>query len=223
MADQRRNTTWLASVVAGVIIGAVESVLAIAFAALVFGGLLVSNLPDGIGLYLGAAALTLAFMAWRSGSRGVVGSVQDAAAAVLGLVAAAAAKKAADLAYNARISGVEDYEHPDIFLTVVAATLVVTVLCGILFVVIGRFRLGGLDPARAVSGRRRVPRRHGMAALQSWDLRRLGGIPEPEHGRRLPRRAVVQLCPRADPPVPPRPLAFGPRVRRDSCSSRSGS
>ncbi len=144
MADQRRNTTWLASVVAGVIIGAVESVLAIAFAALVFGGLLVSNLPDGIGLYLGAAALTLAFMAWRSGSRGVVGSVQDAAAAVLGLVAAAAAKKAADLAYNARISGVEDYEHPDIFLTVVAATLVVTVLCGILFVVIGRFRLGGL-------------------------------------------------------------------------------
>jgi SulP family sulfate permease len=73
-----------------------------------------------------------------------VGSVQDAAAAVLGLVASAAAKKAADLAYNARISGLKDYEHPDIFLTVVAATLVVTVLCGILFLVIGRFRLGGL-------------------------------------------------------------------------------
>ncbi|HEX6580697.1 MAG TPA: SulP family inorganic anion transporter [Actinomycetota bacterium] len=144
MVEQRRSSTWLASVVAGLIIGAVESVLAIAFAALVFGGLLAARLPDGIGLYLGAAALTLGFMAWRSGSRGVVGSVQDAAAAVLGLVAAAAAAKAADLAYFARISGVKDYEHPDIFLTVVAATLVVTVLCGILFLVIGRFRLGGL-------------------------------------------------------------------------------
>ncbi len=144
MVEQRRSSTWLASVVAGLIIGAVESVLAIAFAALVFGGLLAARLPDGIGLYLGAAALTLAFMAWRSGSRGVVGSVQDAAAAVLGLVAAAAAAKAADLAYFARISGLKNYEHPDIFLTVVAATLVVTVLCGILFLVIGRFRLGGL-------------------------------------------------------------------------------
>ena len=144
MVQERRPSPWLASVAAGLIIGAVESVLAIAFAALVFGGLLAARLPDGIGLYLGAAALTLAFLAWRSGSRGVVGSVQDAAAAVLGLVASVAAKKAADLAYNARISHLKNYEHPDIFLTVVAATLVVTVLCGILFLVIGRFRLGGL-------------------------------------------------------------------------------
>ena len=144
MVGERPPSSWLASVAAGLIIGAVESVLAIAFAALVFGGLLAARLPDGIGLYLGAAALTLAFLAWRSGSRGVVGSVQDAAAAVLGLVASVAAKKAADLAYNARISHLKNYEHPDIFLTVVAATLVVTVLVGILFLVIGRFRLGGL-------------------------------------------------------------------------------
>jgi len=144
MVVQRRATTWLASIAAGLIIGAVESVLAIAFAALVFGGLLGARLPDGIGLYLGAAALTLAFMAWRSGSRGVVGSVQDAAAAVLGLVAAAAAAKAADLDLIARQSGLEVHDRPDVFLTVVAATLVVTVLCGILFSVIGRFRLGAL-------------------------------------------------------------------------------
>src|ERR671925_1034706 len=144
MIDRRRVTTWLASVAAGLIIGAVESVLAIAFAALVFGGLLVIRLPDGIGLYLAAAALTLGFLAWRAGRRGVVGSVQDAAAAVLGLVASAAAAKAADLAYVAQISGVKDFERPNVFLTVIAATLVVTLLCGILFLVIGRFRLGGL-------------------------------------------------------------------------------
>jgi SulP family sulfate permease len=144
MVEQRRASRWFASVAAGLIIGAVECVLAIAFAALVFGGLLGARLPDGIGLYLGAAALTLAVMAWRSGSRGVVGSVQDAAAAVLGLVASAAAAKAADLDLIARQSGLEVHGRPDIFLTVVAATLVVTVLCGILFLVIGRFRLGGL-------------------------------------------------------------------------------
>ena len=39
-----------ASLAAGVIIGAVEAVLAIAFAAFVFGGLLVGRLSDGIGL-----------------------------------------------------------------------------------------------------------------------------------------------------------------------------
>ena len=93
----------VASLAAGLIIGAVEAVLAIAFAAFVFGGLPRGRLADGIGLYLVAAALTLAFLAWRAGRRGVVGSVQDAAAAVLAVVAAtAAAKAAADFAQVAR-------------------------------------------------------------------------------------------------------------------------
>ena len=145
MADRRRATTWLSWVVAGLIIGAVECVLAIAFATVVFGrGSLVLRLPDGIGLYLGAAALTLGFLAWRSGPRGVVGTVQDAATVVLGLVAAAVSTKVADLDHAAQQGGLKGYDRPDIFLTVVAATLVVTVGCGVLFYVVGRFRLGGL-------------------------------------------------------------------------------
>ena len=144
MVGERRPTAWLASVAAGLIIGAVESVLAIAFAALVFGGLLAARLPDGIGLYLGAAALILGFLAWRAGSRGVVGSVQDAPAAVLALVASVAAKKAADLDHIARQSGLKDYERPDVFLTVIAATIVVTLLCGVVFLVVGRYRFGKL-------------------------------------------------------------------------------
>ena len=87
---------------AGVIIGAVETVLAVAFAALVFGGLLIQHLPDAIGLYLAAAAVTLGILAWRGGSRGVVGTVQDAAAAVLSVVAAAAAAKATALRRSPR-------------------------------------------------------------------------------------------------------------------------
>jgi hypothetical protein len=88
VSEVRRSVGLLATLVAGVTIGAIEAVLAISFAALVFGGYLSQFLADGIGLYLAAAALTLAILAWRAGSRGVVGSVQDAAAAVLAIVAA---------------------------------------------------------------------------------------------------------------------------------------
>ena len=101
-------------------------------------------MPLGIGLYLGAAALTLGFLAWRAGPRGVVGTVQDVAAVVLGLVAAAVAKKVAELEHIAQQSGIADWERPDVFLTVIAATFLVTVLCGIVFSLVGRFRLGGL-------------------------------------------------------------------------------
>ena len=138
MVERRRPTTWLTWVAAGLIIGAVECVLAIAFAAFVFGrAALVRDLPAGIGLYLGAAVLTLGFLAWRAGPRGVVGSVQDAPAAVLAGVATVVTEKAAELAHTAQISGLADYDPPDVFLTVVTAGILVTVLCGIVFAVIG--------------------------------------------------------------------------------------
>jgi SulP family sulfate permease len=132
----------LPSLAAGLIIGAVEAVLAIAFAAFVFGGLLVGRLGDGIGLYLVAAVLTLGILAWRAGSRGVVGSVQDAAVAVLGVVATTTAARVALLA--AETTTGDAFEPPDVFLTVIAATLVVTVLCGVVFFALGKFKLGNL-------------------------------------------------------------------------------
>ncbi|MGZ8601411.1 MAG: SulP family inorganic anion transporter, partial [Actinomycetota bacterium] len=121
----------LAALAGGVVIGAVEVVLAISFAALVFGGYLAYYLSQGIGLYLVAAAVTLAILAWRAGSRGVVGSVQDAAAAVLAVVASTTALDAFGSLDRA-------------FLTVVAATVVVTLLTGVTFALLGVFRLGNL-------------------------------------------------------------------------------
>ena len=127
-------------------IGVVEVVLAVSFAALVFGGYLEEFLPAGIGIYLVAASLTLAILAWRAGVRGVVGSVQDAAAAVLAIVAAKAALDA--------------FGGPDqAFLTVVAATMVVTLLTALTFLLLGTFRLGQPRAVHPVSGRRRLPRR----------------------------------------------------------------
>jgi sulfate permease, SulP family len=142
VSEVRRSQGWLPSLAAGLIIGAVEAVLAIAFAAFVFGGVLVGRLGDGIGLYLVAAVLTLGILAWRAGSRGVVGSVQDAAVAVLGVVATTTAARVALLA--AETTTGDAFEPPDVFLTVIAATLVVTVLCGVVFFALGKFKLGNL-------------------------------------------------------------------------------
>ena len=131
MFEQRRTAGLLTTVAAGVIIGAVEAILAVSFAALVFGGYLEDFIPDGIALYLGAAALTLAIIAWRAGTRGVVGGMQAATAAVLSVVAATTA--------------VGTFGSPErAFLTVVAATLAVTVLSGAIFLVLGMLRRGNL-------------------------------------------------------------------------------
>jgi len=121
----------LATISAGAVIGMVEAVLAVSLAALVFGGYLEDVLPSGIGIYLVAATLALAILAWRAGVRGVVGSVQDAAAAVLAIVAASAALDT--------FGGVDQA-----FLTVVATTFVVTMLTALTFLLLGTFRLGNL-------------------------------------------------------------------------------
>jgi SulP family sulfate permease len=131
MAQDRWIGKALATISAGVVIGVVEVVLAVSFAAFVFGGYLDQFLPDGIGIYLVAASLTLAILAWRAGVRGVVGSVQDAAVAVLAVVATSAA--------------IDTYGSINrAFLTVVAATLVVTLLTALAFLLLGSFRLGNL-------------------------------------------------------------------------------
>jgi SulP family sulfate permease len=121
----------MAALAAGLVIGAVEVVLAISFAALVYGGYLAYFLSRGIGMYLVAAAVTLAILAWRAGSRGVVGSVQDAAAAVLAIVATTTALDAFGSLDRA-------------FLTVIAATVVVTLATGLTFALLGVFKLGNL-------------------------------------------------------------------------------
>ena len=128
---ERRKAGLPATIVAGGIIGAVAAVLAVSFAAIVFNGRIVDYIAEGISLYLGAAALTLGVFALLGGSRGVVGGMQPASALVLALISATIAVTA--------FGGVERG-----FLTVVAATLVVTVLCGVAFLALGAFRSGNL-------------------------------------------------------------------------------
>jgi sulfate permease, SulP family len=120
------------TVLAGIVIGAVEVVFAVAFASLVFAGYFEFYfLDDGVGLYLGAAALTLAFMAWRAGSRGIVGGLQGTGAAMMAIVSASAVVHAAG-------------SPQDVFFSAIAAILVATVLCGVVFLRLGSRRRGDL-------------------------------------------------------------------------------
>jgi sulfate permease, SulP family len=129
VSEQARTGRWPRVLVAGAGIGLVEAVFAVAFASLVFGGRIVYHMAEGIGLYLGAAFLTLAILAWRAGKRGVVGSLGATGAALLSIVAA-----------TTSLTGSTEAG----FLSVVAATVVVTVLCGVAFLVLGMRRRGDL-------------------------------------------------------------------------------
>jgi sulfate permease, SulP family len=136
VSEEGRSASTVVVVIGGLIIGAVETILACALAALVFGGYpLSARLADfivqGVNVYLGAAAVTLAFLAWRAGARGVVGSLQQATAAVAALVAASVAVTA----YGSPERG---------FLSVVAATLVITILSGAAYLTLGALRRGNL-------------------------------------------------------------------------------
>ncbi|HEX6332384.1 MAG TPA: SulP family inorganic anion transporter [Actinomycetota bacterium] len=119
------------SLLAGLAIGAVESLLVIAFAAIVFGGRIEGYLDDGIGVYLGAAAVALGVFAWLGGRRGIVAEMQGSSAAVLAIAMTSVA--------------LGTHGSPDrAFLTVVAATLVVTMLCGVVLLALGTLRRGNL-------------------------------------------------------------------------------
>jgi SulP family sulfate permease len=131
VSEQRRAQAALSVLMAGAVIGAVEAVLAVSFAALVYGGYLDQFRANGVGLYLLAAVITMVVFALRGGRRGVVGSVQDAAAAVLAVVAAKTAVGAYGSPYRS-------------FLSVVAVTIVVTLATGVTFLALGSFRLGNL-------------------------------------------------------------------------------
>ncbi len=158
-----------------------------------------------------AAALTLGFLAWRAGTRGVVGSVQDAATAVLAVVARRPRRtRSPTLALEVASAPAGRTSVPTSSSPSIAATLVVTVLCGVVFALLGRFRLGNL--VRFVP----YPVVGGFLAGTGWLLFK-GGI-FVASGVELHFRTVELLV----SPVDARALGAGARLRRDRCSSPSG-
>jgi sulfate permease, SulP family len=131
VSEEGRSASTVVVVIGGLVIGAVETVLACALAALVFNGYLEDFITRGTPLYLGAAAAVLAIFAWGAGSRGVVGSLQEPTAVVLAFVAA-----------NVAVTAFGGPERS--FLSAIAATLVVTLLVAGAFLALGVMRRGNL-------------------------------------------------------------------------------
>lgn len=123
--------TLIPALTQGVVMGVLEVVIATSFAALVFSGSLAIYLPSGIGIALFGAVAVMTIVALLSSFPGTVASVQDSTAAVLALAAAAIA---ANL----------DPGDPDIFLTVILAVGMSTIATGVVFLLLGTFRLGDL-------------------------------------------------------------------------------
>lgn len=115
---------------AAVLVGVLEVVIAISFAALIFSGPLADRVSAGIGIGLFAAAVFLVLISLLSSQLGTIGSVQDTSAAVLALVAASIA---------AAIPDADTRFH-----TAVVAIGLTSVLAGGLYFTLGTLRLGNL-------------------------------------------------------------------------------
>lgn len=132
MSEEGRSASMAVAVLGGVVIGAIETVVACALAALVFGAFADGDyIVRGVNLFLGAAVATLAILAWTAGPRGVVGSLQETSAAVVAIVAA-----------NVAVTTFGSFDRS--FLSVVASILVITILSAAAFLALGALRRGNL-------------------------------------------------------------------------------
>ncbi|MGW8318650.1 MAG: SLC26A/SulP transporter family protein [Candidatus Promineifilaceae bacterium] len=123
----------LPSLMAGLLTGLLEVLLAVSFAALIFSDGLSNHVANGVGLALFGAMIAGAIVALASSLPGTVSGSQDVPAAILAVIAAAIA---AGMPAEAG--------REEIFVTVVAAIALTTILTGIFLLGLGAFRLGGL-------------------------------------------------------------------------------
>lgn len=123
----RRNAG--AVVASGLVVGVVQTLFAISFAVLVFSGPLAAHVDTGIGTALFGAAVVAVVAVAASSLRGAVGTVQDAPAAVLAVVAGGVA---------AAVGG----SDPALLGSVLTAIVLTTALTGATLWLLGRWRFG---------------------------------------------------------------------------------
>jgi SulP family sulfate permease len=128
-ADFRREHLGV-GLLAGLIIGILQTAQAASFATLIFSGPLAEDLPRGIGLALFSATVGLIVTALLSSLPVVIGGAQNVPAAILGVTAAALV--AGITSQEARVT------------TVLAAIVLSTLTAGLFLLGLGLFKLAGL-------------------------------------------------------------------------------
>lgn len=121
------------SLTSGLVVGVVEVIIAVSFAALIFTGGISSYVANGIGFALIGAIITGLAVAIMTSIPGNVAGNQDAPAAILAVMSAAIVASMTGYA-----TGME------IFATVLVTIALTTFLCGLFFLGLGYFKLGGL-------------------------------------------------------------------------------
>ncbi len=122
----------LPALIAGVLIGIHDTIFDISMGSLIFSGELARYLSYGIGIALVTSSVVMIVTSLTSSAPGVIGSTQDSPAVILAVIVAG-------LAASLSTSRVEDK-----LATVLIAITLTTVLTGVFFLVMGRFKLGGL-------------------------------------------------------------------------------
>lgn len=133
-AELKRNfqpSILLTSLTAGLINAVILVSMEVSLVALIFSGDLSQFLPRGVGLILLGTAIVSVVIALTSSLPGMIGVPQDTPAALMALMTAGVA---------ATLKG-QDPEA--IYSTAVGAIMLGSLLTGIIFIVLGRFKLSG--------------------------------------------------------------------------------
>ncbi len=117
---------------AGVVIGVVDVIYAISLAALIFAGDISPYVANGIGLILLGWLPPLLLINLFSSHKGIFTAGQDAPAAILAVTAAGIMRNMLSTTPQEK------------FITVVATSMLTTVLTGLVYVLLGQFKLGSL-------------------------------------------------------------------------------
>lgn len=117
---------WVPTLIAGLMVGFLEVILAISFASLIFSGPLENELARGIGMALVTGIIHLALAGLFSSIKGMVGTIQDSPSVLLAVAAGGLAGAG--------------YSLPTIITVIVLSAL----FSGIGLMLLGQFRLGDL-------------------------------------------------------------------------------
>jgi SulP family sulfate permease len=113
----------------GLVDGVIVLPLVISFAILIFSGDLGASATTGIGMVLFGGLILQIIIGLTSSVPGMIGAPQDSPAAILGLTAAAI------------VAGMKDAPLEAKFITVVVTTILTSIISGLVFVIIGGFKL----------------------------------------------------------------------------------
>lgn len=128
-----RTNQVVTSMLIGLVIGLIDVIVIVSFGALIFSGDLAAYVPLGISLLLFAGFVNHLIVTFTTSFTGMISVSQDSPAALLGIELAVIASSMA--------AGTAD---DMLFYTAVAAIALTTLLTGVVFILLGSFKLGVL-------------------------------------------------------------------------------